>query len=218
MAHQASALVKVRFLKARRRPAGTSYHQSVILRRNNLMRLPEFTRSTTLPWSSPAWPYLLLLWPESLASRYCGQPLIFLFLADVAAALVRLAGAASRPLRASRHTSLEEGEKWMHEMDTVARREDPAKPTSGLDANRVADMSRVSAKALDDLWQRAMKNSPRAEGLRDNNATNQRIVEEIRARRNPISFDGTEFESSLGDVWEALTPTRSSSPVWTVTS
>jgi hypothetical protein len=34
----------------------------------------------------------------------------------------------------------------------------------------------------------------------DNNATYQRIVKEIRARRNPISFDGTEFESSLGDV------------------
>jgi hypothetical protein len=67
-----------------------------------------------------------------------------------------------------------------------------------LDAKRVADMSRLSAKALDDLWQRAMKNSPRAEGLRDNNATNQRIVKEIRARRNPISFGGAEFESSLG--------------------
>src|SRR5258708_11627994 len=79
----------------------------------------------------------------------------------------------------------------MHEMDAVARREDPAKPTSGLDAKRVADMSRVSAKALDDLWQRAMKSSPRAEGLRDNNATNQRIVKEIRARRNPISFADT---------------------------
>jgi len=199
VAHQASALVKVRFLKARRWPAGTSYHQSVILRRNNLMRLPEFTRPTTLPWSSPAWPYLLLLWPESLASRYCGQPLIFLFLADVAAALVRLA-AASRPLRASRHHVAGRRRKVMHEMDTVARREDPAKPTSGLDAKRVADMSRMSAKALDDLWQRAMKNSPPAEGLRDNNATNQRIVKEIRARRNPISFDGTECESSLGDL------------------
>jgi hypothetical protein len=37
------------------------------------------------------------------------------------------------------------------------------------------------------------------EGLRDNNARKaaQRIVKEIRARRNPISFDGTEFESSL---------------------
>jgi hypothetical protein len=34
----------------------------------------------------------------------------------------------------------------------------------------------------------------------DNSATNQRIVKEIRARRNPISFDGTEFESSLDDV------------------
>jgi hypothetical protein len=88
----------------------------------------------------------------------------------------------------------------MHEMDTVARCDDPAKPTPGLDAKRVADMSRVSAKALDDLWQRAMKNSPRAEGLRDNNATNQRIVKEIRARRNPISFDGTEYQSSLGDL------------------
>ena len=108
--------------------------------------------------------------------------------------------------------------KVMHEMDTVARREDPAKPTSGLDANRFGDMSRVSAKALDDLWQRAIKNSPRADGLRDNNATNQRIVKEIRMRRNPISFDGTEFESSVGDVWEAITPTRSSSAVWTVTS
>jgi hypothetical protein len=178
------------------------------------MRLPEFTRSTTLP--SPAWPYVLWLWPESLASRYCGQPLIFLFLADVAAALVRLA-AASRPLRASRH-HVAGRRKVTHEMDTVARREDPAKPTSGLDAKRVADMSRVSAKALDDLWQRAMKNSPRAEGFRTNNATNQRIVKEIRMRRNPISFDGTEFESSVGDVWEALTPTRSSSAVWTVTS
>ena len=75
----------------------------------------------------------------------------------------------------------------MHEMDTVARRGDPAKPTSGLDAKRVADMSRVSAKALDDLWQRAMKISPRAEGLRDNSARKaaQRIVKEIRARRNP---------------------------------
>jgi hypothetical protein len=87
-------------------------------------------------------------------------------------------------------------------MDTVARREDAAKPTPGLDANRVADISRVSAKARDDLWQRAMKNSPRGEGLRDNNLRKaaQRIVEEIRARRNPISFDGAEYESSLGDV------------------
>jgi hypothetical protein len=90
----------------------------------------------------------------------------------------------------------------MHEMDTLARREDTAKPTSGLDAKRVADMSRVSAKALDDFWQRAMKNSPRGEGLRDSNLRKaaQRIVKEISARRNPISFDGTEFESSLGDV------------------
>jgi hypothetical protein len=90
----------------------------------------------------------------------------------------------------------------MHEMDTVARREDPAKPTSGLDAKRVADMSRVSAKAREDLCQRAMENCPRGEELRDNNLRKaaQRIVDEIRARRNPTSFDGTEFESSLGDV------------------
>jgi hypothetical protein len=168
------------------------------------MRLPEFTRSTTLPWSSPAWPYVLWLWPELSASRYCGQPLIFLFLADVAAALVRLAAAGSRPLRASRHHVAGRRRKVMHEMDTVARREDPAKPTSGLDAKRVVDMSMVSAEALDDLWQRAMKNSPRAEGLRDNNLRKaaQRIVKEISARRNPISFDDTEFESSLGDVCE----------------
>ncbi len=102
MARPSSALVNVRFLKPYRRAGGTSYHQSVIIRWNNLMQLPEFTRSTTLRWSSPAWPYLLWLWSELSASRYCGQPLIFLFLADVAAALVRLA-AASRPLRVSRH-------------------------------------------------------------------------------------------------------------------
>jgi hypothetical protein len=90
----------------------------------------------------------------------------------------------------------------MYEIDTAARRDDPARLTSGVDAKRVADMSRVSAKAFDDLWQRAMKNSPRGEGLRDNNLRKaaQRIVKEIRARRNPRSFDGTEFESSLGDV------------------
>jgi hypothetical protein len=96
----------------------------------------------------------------------------------------------------------------MREIDTAARRDDPAQPTSGLDAKRVADISTASAdmsccqKALDQLWQRAMKNSPRAEGLRDNSARKaaQRIVKEIRARRNPGSFDGTEFASSLGDV------------------
>jgi hypothetical protein len=90
----------------------------------------------------------------------------------------------------------------MYEIDTAARRDDPARLTSGVDAKRVADMSRVSAKAFDDLWQRAMKNSPRGEGLRDNNLRKaaQRIVKEIRARRNPRSFDGTDFESSLGDV------------------
>jgi hypothetical protein len=90
----------------------------------------------------------------------------------------------------------------MHKIDTAARRDDPVQPTSGLDAKRVADISRASAKALDDLWQRAMKNSPRAEGLRDGSARKaaQRIVKEIRARRNLRSVDGTEFASSLGGV------------------
>ena len=75
----------------------------------------------------------------------------------------------------------------MYEVDPAARRDDPARLTSGVDARRVADISRASAKALDDLWQRAMKISPRAEGLRDNSARKaaQRIVKEIRARQNP---------------------------------
>jgi hypothetical protein len=90
----------------------------------------------------------------------------------------------------------------MHKIDTAARRDDQVPPTFCLDAKRVADISRASAKALDDLWQRAMKNSPRAEGLRDDSIRKaaQRIVKEIRARRNSISVDGTEFASSLGDV------------------
>ena len=90
----------------------------------------------------------------------------------------------------------------MYKIDTAARRDDLVQPTFCLDAKRVADISRASAKALDDLWQRAMKNSPRAEGLRDNSARKaaQRIVKEIRARRNARSFDGTEFESSLCEI------------------
>ena len=90
----------------------------------------------------------------------------------------------------------------MYEIDTAARRDEPARLTSGVDAKRVADISRASAKALDDLWQRAMKNSPRTEGLGDNSARKaaQRIVKEIRARRNPEIVYGREFESSLGDV------------------
>ncbi len=84
----------------------------------------------------------------------------------------------------------------MHKIDTAARCNYPVQPTPGLDAKRVAD--RASAKALHDLWQRAMKDSPRAEGLRDDDSAKkaaQRIIKEIRARRNPIS-DGTAFESS----------------------
>ena len=90
----------------------------------------------------------------------------------------------------------------MHKIDTATRCNHPEQPTSGLDAKRVADISKASAKALDDLWQRAMKNSPRAEGLRDDSARKaaQRIVKEIRARRNLRSVDGTEFASSLGGV------------------
>jgi hypothetical protein len=85
----------------------------------------------------------------------------------------------------------------MHKIDTAARCNYPEQPTSGLDAKRVADISKASAKALDDLWQRVMKNSPRAGGLRDDDSPRkaaQRIIKEIRARRNPIS-DGTEFAS-----------------------
>ena len=86
----------------------------------------------------------------------------------------------------------------MHEMDTVARREDAAKPTPGLDAKRAADIARVSAKARDDLWQRAMKNNPRAEGVRDDSLRKaaQRIIKEIRARGNLRLVDGAEFASS----------------------
>jgi hypothetical protein len=85
------------FPKARR-----NWNVSVILRRSNLMRLPEFTRSTTLLRSLPAWPYMLWLWPESSAFRYCGQPLIILFLAAVAAALVRLVAAGQQAPRRSK--------------------------------------------------------------------------------------------------------------------
>ena len=93
----------------------------------------------------------------------------------------------------------------MREIDTAAR---AASLTSGLDAERFADISTASAdvsgyqKAVDEFWRRAMKNTPCAEGLRDDGARKavQRIVKEIRARRNPRSFDGMEFASSLGDV------------------
>jgi hypothetical protein len=93
----------------------------------------------------------------------------------------------------------------MREIDTAAR---AASLTSGLDAERFADISTASAdvsgyqKAVDEFWRRAMKNTPSAEGLRDDGARKavQRIVKEIRARRNPRSFDGMEFASSLGDV------------------
>jgi hypothetical protein len=115
-----------------------------------------------------------LLWPTSHSS---------ISSVGVAAALARLAG--DKP--ATRHHLVRGRRKVMYEIDTAARRDDPARLTSGVDARRVADISMASAKALDDLWQRAMKISPRAEGLRDNSARKaaQRIVKEIRARRNP---------------------------------
>ena len=86
----------------------------------------------------------------------------------------------------------------MHESHPAARGDDPEQPTSGLDAQRVADISRASAKALDDLWQRAMKNSPGAEALRDDSLRKaaQRIIKEIRARGNLRLIDGAEFASS----------------------
>jgi hypothetical protein len=90
----------------------------------------------------------------------------------------------------------------MHNLDTAPRRDHPLQMTSGLDAKLVFDISRTTAKTLDQLWQRAMKNSPRADELRDDGLRKvaQRIVKEIRARRNLRFVDVTELASSLGDV------------------
>ena len=90
----------------------------------------------------------------------------------------------------------------MHDVDTAARSDHLLHTTSGLDAKPVFDISRTTAKTLDELWQRAMKNSPRADELRDDGSRKaaQRIVKEIRARRNLRSADGTELASSLGAV------------------
>jgi hypothetical protein len=60
----------------------------------------------------------------------------------VGAALVRLAG--GKP--ATRHHLVRGRRKVMYEIDTAARRDDPARLTSGVDAKRVADISRASAK------------------------------------------------------------------------
>ena len=90
----------------------------------------------------------------------------------------------------------------MHNVDPAARRDPPLHTTSGLDAKLIFDISRTTAKTLDELWQRAMKNSPRADELRDDGLRKaaQRIVKEIRARRNLRSVDDTELASSLGAV------------------
>jgi len=87
----------------------------------------------------------------------------------------------------------------MYEVDTAARRDDPARLTSGVYAKRVADISMASAKALDNLWQQAMKNSTRAGGFSDNSARKaaQPIVKEITARRNPRSFDSMNSKAAL---------------------
>jgi hypothetical protein len=73
----------------------------------------------------------------------------------------------------------------MHNVDTAVRRDQPLHTTCGLDAKLVFDISRTTAKTLDELWQRAMRNSPRADELRDDclRKAAQRIVKEIRARR-----------------------------------
>src|SRR5260370_10697281 len=147
------------------------------------MRLPEFTRSTTLRWGFPSWPYMLWLWAESSASRYCAQPLIILF-PRWRRRLFRLAG--GKPATEGQQDLVARRRKVMHNVDTVARRDDPVQPTSGLDAKLGSNISRATANTLDELWQRAMKNGPRADGLRDDSLRKaaQRIVKEIRARRN----------------------------------
>jgi hypothetical protein len=53
----------------------------------------------------------------------------------------------------------------MHNVDTAPRRDHPLQ-ISGLDARLVFDISRTTAKTLDELWQRAMKNSPRRRASR----------------------------------------------------
>ena len=116
------------------------------------------------------------------------------------AALFRLAG--GKPATEGEQDLVDRRRKVMHNVDTAARCDYPLHTTSGLDANLIFDISRTTAKTLDELWQRAMKNSPRADELRDDGLRKaaQRIVKEIRARRNLRSVDGTELASSLGAV------------------
>src|SRR3984893_11411847 len=125
-------------------------------------------------------------------------------------AMGRPSKSPSPPVPAGRPKPATEGQqdlvdrrrKVMHNVDTVARRDQPLHTTSGLDAKLIFDISRTTAKTLDELWQRAMKNSLRADELRDDGLRKaaQRIVKEIRARRNLRSVDGTELASSLGAV------------------
>jgi hypothetical protein len=87
----------------------------------------------------------------------------------------------------------------MHNVDTAARSDHLLHTTSGLDAKPVFDISRTMAKTLDELWQRTMKNSPRADELRDDGLRKaaQRIVKEIRARRNLRSADVQSSQVAL---------------------
>src|SRR3984893_10241304 len=118
--------------------------------------------------------------------------------------LFRVAG--GKPATEGQQDLVDRRRKVMHNVDTVARRDQPLHTTSGLDAKLIFDISRTTAKTLDELWQRAMKISPRADELRDDGLRKaaQRIVKEIRARRNLRSVDGTELESSQ----VALVPSR----------
>jgi hypothetical protein len=110
--------------------------------------------------------------------------------------------AGGKPATEGQQDLVDRRRKVMHNVDTAARRDHPLHTTSGLDANLIFDISRTTAKPLEELWQRAMKNSPRADELRDDGLRKaaQRIVKEIRARRNLRSVDGTELASSLGAV------------------
>jgi hypothetical protein len=70
----------------------------------------------------------------------------------------------------------------MREVETAVHREDQGKPTSGLDVEGVSDISKASIAVS-------------AEGFRNESVRKaaRRIIEEIRGRRNPRSFDDKEF-------------------------
>ena len=98
--------------------------------------------------------------------------------------MFRLAG--GKPATEGQQDRVDRRGKVMHNLDTAPRRDHPLQMPPGLDARLVFDIPRTTAKTLDELWQRAMGNSPRADELRDDDLREvaQRIVREIRARRN----------------------------------